>query len=384
MIKKFLFIILFTFCSFLLVQNVVHADSLDDINPNESFIKAKILYVLSSKIHKFEDLTTYDEKLSAQLLEGKEKGKVIAINYSGDIQFGNKLRFNKDDIVVIDRQVSTVGNAVYSLYEPYRLNSVLWIIFGFILLVLIIAGRKGIRSLLGLAISILTIIFYIIPHILDGQDPLTICLIGMGIILVFSTYLVHGVSIKTTVAVISTTLSLFFAIFLALLTVAFTHLLGLGNQDIYNLQLGVSNKINPQGLLLGGILLGALGALNDMTTTQAITIFTLAKENPNQHFSHLLQKSMSIGKEHVASMVNTLVLAYAGSSLAFFIFFSLNPARIPLWVIFNNETTVEEIIKSIVGSSALLLAVPITTILGSYIALHWQKRNKKYYKGLTS
>lgn len=160
-----------------------------------------------------------------------------------------------------------------------------------------------------------------------------------------------------------------FAAWLATTLVSLMQATGLGSEDVYNLQIGSTSPINAQGLLLGGILIATLGALNDITTTQSMTIFTLVKESPKQKLSELFGKGMDIGKEHIASLINTLILAFAGSSLAVLIFFELNPLHLPIWVILNNETTMEEIIKSLVGSSALILAVPITTFIAALIAL---------------
>ena len=169
-------------------------------------------------------------------------------------------------------------------------------------------------------------------------------------------------------AIVGTTTAFLFAGWLATTMVSLMHATGLGSEDIYDLQLGVAT-INPQGLLLSGILIGTLGALNDITTTQAITMFTLVKENPSQKLWDLFTKGMVIGREHIASLINTLILAYAGSSLAVLIFFELNPMHLPWWVILNNESTMEEIIKSLVGRRALILAVPITTLLATWVAL---------------
>jgi uncharacterized membrane protein len=244
----------------------------------------------------------------------------------------------------------------------------LFALIGFMLLIGLIGGRRGVGAIIGLLVSVGIIGLWIIPQILKGADPLTVSLIGAFAILVFTTYIAHGVSLKTTVAIVGTTTAFLFAGWLATTMVSLMHATGLGSEDIYDLQLGVAT-INPQGLLLSGILIGTLGALNDITTTQAITMFTLVKENPSQKLWDLFTKGMVIGREHIASLINTLILAYAGSSLAVLIFFELNPMHLPWWVILNNESTMEEIIKSLVGSSALILAVPITTLLATWVAL---------------
>lgn len=373
MLQKSFLGCVFLFLAFISFSKLVYADPPDDLDYQETFVRGKVLQVLSEGMQTYYNVKSYNENLKVQLLEGSEKGKIVEIAFSGDSLFGTKQKIEKGDTVVVDNKPVQNGKESFAIYEPYRLDKLWWVLASFVLLVVGVAGKKGIGALIGLSISVVTICFYIIPQIINGADPLTVCISGAIIILLLTTYIAHGVSIKTTVAIVGTAFSLLLAVYLSQFCVQFLHLLGLGNQDLYDLQQGSTNRINPQGLLLGSIIIGTLGALNDITTTQAITIFTLVKENPQQHLIHLFQKSMLIGREHIASLVNTLILAYAGSSLSIFLFFALNPAHLPWWVLLNNETTVEEIVRTVVGSSALILAVPITTILAAFIALNGRK-----------
>ncbi len=375
------FILIFSLCSICILTisffpiHKVFADPPDELDYHESYARAQVIQVLSQGIQTYDHIKNYNESLKVAFLEGKEKGKKVVVSYSNDATFGINEKIQAGDIVVIDSKPDFSGKKLYTLYEPYRLTNLWWILGFFILLIIIIAGKKGIGALIGLSISLLTILTYIMPNILKGQDPITVSTVGCIIILFFTTFIAHGISLKTCVAVISTALSLLIAAMLALFSVHFTFLLGLGNENIYSLQLATTHTINPQGLLLGSILIGTLGALNDVTTTQAITIFTLARENPRQSFSYFFFKGMTIGREHIASIINTLVLAYAGSSLIIFLFFAFNPVQLPLWLILNNESTMQEIVKTIVGSCALILAVPITTALGTFTVLHVKKND---------
>jgi len=336
-----------------------------NLNFKESFIQGKIISILSQKLQTTYGQKNLNQKIKVQLLDGKEKGKTVVIEMSSDPKTSQTI--NPGDTVVVNSKQYLKGGTQYAIYEPYRLNSLLLVLIAFMLLIGFIGGKKGIGAIIGLAVSLAIIILWIIPQILHGQDPLQTCIIGGFIILVTTTYIAHGISLKTTVAILGTSLAFLIAGWLATTIVDLMKTTGLGSEDIYNLQMGTS--INPKGLLLGGILIATLGALNDITTTQSITIFTLVKENPKQKLSELFSKGMDIGKEHIASLINTLILAFAGSSLAVLIFFEINPMHLPIWVILNNESTMEEIIKSIVGSSALILAVPITTLIAAWIAL---------------
>jgi uncharacterized membrane protein len=375
-IKMFV-IVLFLFSVAGLFPHLVHADSPDELDPGETYARAKVLQVLSQGIQNNGGFAkTYNENLKVQFVEGNEKGNVITVGYSNDARFGTRQVIHQNDLVVIDSKPDPSGKMFYVLYDPYRLNTLWWILGAFALLVLAVIGKKGIGALVGLGISIMVILYYIMPNILKGQDALTVCITGAIAILFVTTYVAHGISVKTTIALVGTAISLILAAVLSYIAVQITYLLGIGDPNSYALQISTTYNINPQGVFLGGIIIGTLGALNDITTTQSITIFTLAKENPKQHISHLYWESMHIGREHIISMINTLVLAYAGTSLTIFLFFAFNPANLPWWLLLNDQATMEEIIRAIVGSAALILAVPITTLLASYVALGKLKKFK--------
>jgi uncharacterized membrane protein len=372
-IIKLCFTVLFIFCLASLFPYLTHAEPPDELDYHETYNQAKVLQVLNEGIKSESGTKIYNENLKVQFIEGQEKGKIITVPYSNDARFGTIQKVNKDSLVIIDSKPDPRGKMFYVLYEPYRLNTLWWILSIFGVLIFAVIGRKGIGAIIGLAISLLIILYYIMPQILHGQDPLTTCIIGAIAILLVTTYVAHGISIKTTVALVGTAFSLIIAALISQVVVQLTYLLGTGDPNSYALQLSTSYAINPQGILLGGIIIGTLGALNDVTTTQSVTIFTLAKENPKQHISHLFSKSMHIGREHIISMINTLVLAYAGTSLSIFLFFAFNPANLPWWLILNDQLVMEEIVRAIVGSAALILSVPITTLLAAWVSLRWKK-----------
>ncbi len=372
---KFL-VFIFSLFVFLNFATFSYAEPRDSVDYKETFVRGKVMEVLNQGLKSFNGVSVYSEKLKVNILEGQEKGKIVIIDRSTDPRLSNT-KISKGEGVVIDVKPDPKGVTQYVIYEPYRLNSLLIIAAIFLLFVIFIAGRRGIGAVIGLTISVLVISLWIIPQILAGADPLRVCIVGSFVILIITTYIAHGVSLKTTVAILGTAISLVFAAWLSNFLVSILHVFGLGSEDIYNLQIGTPNPINPSGLLLGSILIGTLGALNDITTTQAMTMFTLVKESASrrteQKMLDLFEKGMIIGKEHIASLINTLVLAYAGSSLAIFIFFELNPAHLPWWVILNNESTIEEIVRSLVGAGSLIFAVPLTTLIATWVALKGKK-----------
>jgi uncharacterized membrane protein len=252
----------------------------------------------------------------------------------------------------------------YVISDKYRLDQITTIVIVFFVAIILLSGYQGIGSILGMIFSLMVIAKFIVPLILSGHDPLFISIVGCLIIMIATIYLAHGYSNKTTIALVSTFLTLSLTGILATLFVHMTNLSGLGSDDAYSLKLGLA-PINLRGLLLGGILIGTLGVLDDVTTGLTASLFELAKANPKYTFKKLYIAGLAIGKEHITSLVNTLILAYAGTSLPIFLTLILNPNKYPLWSILNSEMITEEVVRTLAGSIGLIAAVPLTTLLAS-------------------
>jgi len=334
--------------------------------PKQNFYIAKVVEIIDQGQKKMEGFTAYFQTLRVKINDGSKSGKFTVI------QNGSQTQINKDQLIkngqtiIVAKTTYPNGQTQYSVYDFYRLNTLFFFIGIFFLSVVFIAGLKGLGSILGMLVSLGTIILFIIPSILKGSDPLQYTLIGSVFILTTSIYLAHGISKKTTIALFSTLIALFLTAGFAILAMNLNSITGLGDEDSFMLQFGQTSFINIKGLFLSGIIIGTLGALNDITTTQAATIQELKEANPKYDLILLFEKGFKVGKEHIASLVNTLILAYAGSAFAIFIFLALNPSKIPYWVIFNNEIIADEVIKTIAGSMGLLLAVPIVTFIAAY------------------
>ncbi len=356
---KLLIISFFLLSSFFVVSRIYAAENASVYSPKTDYFKAKIIKVSDSK---------NTQNLSIQILQGSEKGKVIKLSYNP--QGIRLLKLKSGQEIVLAQQKDPTGKVIYAVNDKYRIPNVAFAVLLFVALVVIIAGRKGVGALIGLTISLGVIFIYIVPSILSGSDPLATCMIGSIVILLSTTYIAHGFSTQTTIALVSTLSALIITWILATLVLNFTHLSGFGTEEAYELHMGLKSLVDFRGLLLGGIIIATLGALNDVTTTQSAAIFEIYKSNPKQDFDQLLVKGMGIGREHVASLVNTLVLAFVGTSLALFLVYFFNPSHEPLWAILNSEIISEEIIKTIVGTSGLLLSMPIVTILATAVCIH--------------
>ena len=305
------------------------------------------------------------QDLKLQILDAPEKGKEIEIDYGKEISLTQDQLVNVGQTVVLDKTTGPDGTPLYQITDNYRLNNVWPIIIFFFLIVLLLSQWKGAGSILGLIISLGVILKYIVPQILAGHDPLTVSIIGCLIIMVTTIYLAHGFSVKTTIAVISTFLTLVGIGILSALFVKITFLTGLGSEDAASLRFGATSNIDFRGLLLGGILIGALGVLDDVTTGLSASVFELHKASPGMTFPQLFKSGLAIGKEHISSLVNTLVLAYAGAALPIFLMITLNVNRYPLWSILNDGLIIEEVVRTLAGSIGLVAAVPLTTLLAT-------------------
>ncbi|MBP6882387.1 MAG: YibE/F family protein [Candidatus Levybacteria bacterium] len=335
----------------------------------QEFSKAKVTSIIKNEVKNIGGKKNPYQKVTVQILDGAERNKILTLEYGGVRVITESQRLSKNDTVILSKLLSN-NKSTYTISDIYRIPSLLFIASLFFILVILMTGKKGLGSLLGLIISLIVIAGFIVPQILKGADPLTISVIGSIIIMITTIYLAHGYNQRTTIAVIATAISLFLTGVIAIIAVKLSSLSGLGSEDAYNLMLGSQIPINLHGLLLGGIIIGSLGVLDDTTTTQSTTVAELSDANPSYSMKELYRRGMIVGREHIASLVNTLVLAYAGAGIAIFIFIvmSLQSQQYPWWVIFNSELLAEEIVRTIAGSIGLVLAVPITTLLAAFLA----------------
>lgn len=351
----FCFVFFLNFHSTVLAQNVI-----------SKYFKAEVVNIKNEGVREAGEIKYPFQEVELKILDGEEKDKTINLEHGSSFQLTQEQKVKKGDQIVLIKHEGGGGEAIYSIIDKYRINQLVFFLLGFFGLVILITGKKGVGAILGLFISFFVILSFIVPRILAGNDPLLISIIGSFIILISTIYLAHGISKQTTIALVSTLITLLITGILAVLVVKFSFLTGLGSEDAYNLQLGPTKLINLKGLLLGGILIGTLGVLDDITTAQSATVFELFKLNPKQRIGELVKRGMNVGREHIASLVNTLVLAYAGASLSLFILFVFNPQGTPIWVILNSEVVAEELIRTLLGSFALVLAVPLTTAMAAW------------------
>lgn len=313
-----------------------------------------------------QEETQFNQDLELLITQGSLKGKRITVNHN-NLNNIQSQKYQLDDKVLVSYTQDSFENDFFFITDYVRRDSLLLLFIIFIICTLFIARWKGLASLLAMVISFLVIFFFVIKQISLGADAVLIAVSGAFIIIPSTFLLSHGFNKKTLVAIFSTLIALIMTITLANGFMKATRLTGLASEEAGFLQAIKPEIINVRGLLLAGIIIGALGVLDDITIAQAAIVFELKKTDRQLKFKQLYQKAMDIGRDHIGSMVNTLILVYAGASLPLLLLFMDNP--MPFGQLINSEIMAEEIVRTLVSSIGLILAVPITTVTASLVAV---------------
>jgi len=267
------------------------------------------------------------------------------------------------DDVRLSRQVDAGGATSYAFYDYSRGWPLAALAAAFALVVVAVARWRGLRAMVGIVIAFAVLMIFLLPALRDGAPAIPVALVGSAAILYAVLYLAHGVSLRTSAALLGTLTSLLLAAFLSWGAIEVAHLTGL-SEDQNNEVAAYLGNVSITGLLLAGFIIGSLGVLNDVTVTQASTAFELAEFESNRRA--IFTGAMRVGRDHIASTVYTLVLAYAGSALPLLLLFSV--ANRELADVLTSESVAIEVARSAVGGIALALSVPLTTAIAAVLA----------------
>ena len=267
------------------------------------------------------------------------------------------------DHIRITRQVDPNGTTTYSFYDYERTWPLIALAAVFAVVVVAVARWRGLRALVGIVVAFLVLVVFMLPALRDGAGAIPVALVASAMILYAVIYLAHGVSLRTSAALLGTLTSLLVAAVLSWGAIEITHLTGLSEEENNAVATYLGN-VSITGLLLAGFIVGSLGVLNDVTVTQASTAFELAQHSDSRRA--VFVGAMRVGRDHIASTVYTLVLAYAGSALPLLLLFSV--ANRSLGDVLTSESVAIEIARSAVGGIALALSVPLTTAIAVVLA----------------
>ncbi|MBT2490499.1 YibE/F family protein [Streptomyces sp. ISL-96] len=300
------------------------------------------------------------ERATIEVTSGKDKGRT----FTEIVQPDAPRQLNQGQGVVVAYAPDAPRDLQYSVTDVDR-GIPMALLAGIFALAVIVVGRmKGLMALIALAVSFAILTLFILPAILQGSNPLVVAVVGASAIMLIALYACHGLTARTSVAVVGTLISLLLIGLLGSLFIGWAFLSG-NTDDNTGLIHGLYPDIDMSGLLLAGVIIGSLGVLDDVTVTQTSAVWELHQADPSMGPRALYRAGIRIGRDHIASVVNTLVLAYAGAALPLLLLFSI--AQSSVGTVANSELVAEEIVRTLVGSIGLVSSVPVTTALAALV-----------------
>ncbi|MFE2987900.1 YibE/F family protein [Streptomyces sp. NPDC059262] len=300
------------------------------------------------------------EKATVRVDGGKDTGHT----FTEIVQPDSPRQLHENQKVIVAYAPDAPKELQYSVTDVNR-RLPMTLLAGIFALAVVVVGRlRGVMALVALAVSFMVLTFFILPAILQGSNPLVVAVVGASAIMLIALYMCHGPTARTSVAVLGTLVSLLLIGLLGSLFIGWAALTG-NTDDNTGLIHGLYPSIDMSGLLLAGVIIGSLGVLDDVTVTQTSAVWELHQADPTMGRRGLYRAGIRIGRDHIASVVNTLVLAYAGAALPLLLLFSI--AQSSVGTVANSELVAEEIVRTLVGSIGLVASVPVTTALAALV-----------------
>lgn len=296
-----------------------------------------------------------------ELLAGPDRGQSVNLEFPRGTSSPN---LEEGDKIVLSYSPQAEEGFEYQFADRQRKPVLFWLAVIFGVGVVVLGRVRGLAALTGLAASLAVLLGFAVPAIIDGRSPIWVAVVAASAISFLALYLAHGRSPMTTVALVGTLASLVLTAVLAVAFVKLAEFSGFATEEATFLQ-AAAGRIDLKGLLLAGVVIGALGALDDMTVTQASAVWELRAANPEMPVRSLFAAGLRIGRDHVAATVNTLFLAYAGASMTLLVLFVL--AEQSLGSVANSEVVAVEIVRTLVGSVGLVASVPFTTWVAAHV-----------------
>jgi len=325
--------------------------------------EARVVRVLETgKVEIAPGQTQPFQRLELEIVSGPLRGERAQVEYGVQELSSADALFRQGDHVLVIIAPRAEGGYALTITDVVRTGALALLGIVFVVLAILVSGWKGVRALIGLAISFVVLLGFVMPQILAGRDPVITSIVGSFVLLAITLYLTQGWTLKTHAALLGVCVTLILTGVLAALAVNLARLSGFGSEEAMFLQTaGVA--VNLRGILLAGMIVGTLGVLDDVIIGQASAVMELANANPALAWRELYRRAMNIGQDHIAATINTLVLAYVGAAMPVLLLFQIYPE--PWTQTLNREMIAEEIVRTLVGSLGLIAAVPITTLIAS-------------------
>ncbi len=356
-LQKLLPIILF---GLLVVPQLSYAEA-TLVPDTEVFEKAKVLQVTMENTTTIAgtNTSTPTQTLIIEVLDGVDVGRKATFQ-------NDYIQLSVGDIFYVRHQANHLDSSDYwSVSDPYRLDVLMWLTVVFIALIFIFGGIQGVRGLASLIGSFILIFYLLIPGIYGGYNAILVSIGVASLIIIIGSYITHGINRTTTSAVLGMIITVIITGLGAYYVVHAAHLSGYSAEESTFLSLNTRGAIDMVGLLFGGIMIGLLGVLYDIAIGQAIAIEELFRAGKHLTRAQVYTRGIRIGREHIGALVNTLAIAYVGASLPLLLL--MQNSTTGIFFIINNEIFSTEIVRILIGSIGLILGVPITTLIASYM-----------------
>ena len=344
--------------------------------------RARMLEVVSQATEEPEGTIEQPfQVIRAELLSGAKKGETVEV-------VNDHLKLDPGDTFFLQYVSDPEGEETFQALDRDRLPVLLGLFALFAAVILAFGGMQGVRSILSLAGSFFVILYILLPGILKGAPPVLMSVVVAGFVLVLALYSTHGWRRTTHAAFLGTIATVSLTGILATLAVRVAELTGFSSDEAVYLNTQLGGMLDARGLLLGGIIIGILGILDDIAITQSSVVAELKSAANRLSNAEIYARALRVGKEHVGALVNTLALAYTGSALPLLLLFVSD--KTPALVALNSELVATEIVRTIVGSLGLVMAVPITTALAVIMVkpgdeghehVHGQPQKHSHYSG---
>ncbi|MGY1616245.1 YibE/F family protein [Geodermatophilus sp. SYSU D00691] len=300
--------------------------------------------------------------LVVEVTEGDGAGEFVQIDVPAEVvSYG----IEEGDEIVLERDPGAAEGPSYTFYDYARTTPMVVLAIAFAVVVGAVARLRGLAALLGLGFAFFILLWFMLPALLEGSSPTLVTLTGSAAIMFVVLYLAHGFSARTTTALVGTLFGLVLVAGLGALAVEVSRLTGYSSEETIQLQ-QYDPTLSFSGLVIAGVVVAGLGVLNDVTITQASAVWQLHEVDPGMSWRRLFSRGMAIGRDHIASTVYTIVFAYAGAALPLMLLFSISSR--PAGTVLTGDAVAEEVIRTLVGGIGLVLATPVTTAVGAFLA----------------
>lgn len=356
-VKKLFLVLIF---SVMLLPQLSHAQAtlVPDV---EVFEKAKVLEVTNQATSTIPgtDTPSQTQILKIEVLDGVDAGKTATFK-------NDYIQLSVGDIFYVRHQTNHLdGSDYWSVSDPYRLNVIVWLTIVFVALIFIFGGIQGVRGLASLIGSLILIFYLLIPGVYGGYNAVLVSIGVASLIIIVGSYVTHGFNRTTSAAVLGMIITVVITGIGAYYVVHAANLSGYSSEEATYLSLNTRGMISMVGLLFGGIMIGLLGVLYDSAIGQAVAIEELFRAGRHLTRKEVYKRGIRIGREHIGALVNTLAIAYVGASLPLLLL--IQKSTVGTLFILNSEIFATEIVRILIGSIGLILAVPITTLIASYM-----------------